>query len=93
MNFDIDHIDGDKLNNKFENLRLATESQNCSNRKRKSNNSSGYKGVYRMGKKWAAQITANKCRKFLGVFDTPQNAYQEYLKHAAVMHGEFARAA
>lgn len=93
VNFDIDHIDGNKMNNRFSNLRLATESQNCSNRKRRADNTSGFKGVYRMGKKWAANITANKCKKHLGVFDTPEIAYAEYLKHASSMHGEFARSA
>ena len=90
---DIDHIDGNPSNNVFANLRIATESQNCTNRKRRSDNKSGYKGVYAMGKKWAAQITANKKMMYLGVYETPELAHQEYLKHAAVLHGEFGRAA
>jgi hypothetical protein len=90
---DIDHIDGNPSNNAFANLRIATESQNCTNRKRRSDNKSGYKGVYAMGKKWAAQITANKKMMYLGVYDTPELAHQKYLEQAAIFHGEFGRAA
>ncbi len=90
---DIDHIDGNPSNNTFSNLRIATESQNCTNRKKRSDNKSGYKGVYAMGKKWAAQITANKKMMYLGVYDTPELAHQKYLEHATVLHGEFGRAA
>lgn len=90
---DIDHIDGNPSNNTFANLRIATESQNCTNRKRRSDNKSGYKGVYAMRKKWAAQITANKKTMYLGVYDTPELAHQKYLEHAAILHGEFGRAA
>lgn len=92
-NMEIDHIDGNPLNNSFENLRLATEAQNAINRKLRSDNKSGFKGVYQMGKKWAAQIVADKKRIYLGVFSSPELAHAEYLKHASVMHGEFARAA
>ena len=42
---DLDHIDGNKQNNSFSNLREATRSQNCMNRKKASNNTTGYKGV------------------------------------------------
>ena len=91
--FDIDHINGDVADNRFCNLRIATESQNCSNRKKRSDNKSGFKGVHAMGKKWAAQVCANKQRKYLGVFDTPELAYAAYINHANVMQGEFARAA
>jgi hypothetical protein len=91
--FDIDHINGDVADNRFCNLRIATESQNCSNRKKRSDNKSGFKGVYAMGKKWAAQVCANKQKKHLGVFETPELAYAAYINHANVMQGEFARAA
>jgi hypothetical protein len=90
---DIDHINGDVSDNRFCNLRLATEAQNCANRKKRSDNTSGFKGVYAMGKKWAAQICAGSQKKYLGVFDTPELAHAAYISHAAVMHGEFARAA
>ncbi len=90
---DIDHINGDVSDNRFCNLRLATEAQNCANRKKRSDNTSGFKGVYAMGKKWAAQVTAEKQKKHLGVFDTPELAHAAYISHAATMQGEFARAA
>jgi hypothetical protein len=90
---DIDHINGDVADNRFFNLRLATESQNCCNRKKRSDNTSGFKGVYPMGKKWAAQIRANRKTKHLGVFETPELAHQAYINQANALHGEFARVA
>ena len=92
VEFDIDHINGDSSDNRFCNLRLATDHQNCANRKKRSDNKSGFKGVYQMGNKWAAQITAQNKRKHIGVFDTPEIAHAAYLNYASVMHGEFARA-
>jgi len=90
---DVDHIDGDKCNNRISNLRLASESQNCANRKRRSDNKSGFKGVYAMGKKWAASVTSNKKRVHLGLFETPELAYSAYVSVATVKHAEFARLA
>ena len=58
----IDHIDGNTLNNRIENLRPATKSTNGMNRGKQKNNTSGYKGVYFSNerKKWIAQIKINK---------------------------------
>ncbi|NHE79838.1 HNH endonuclease [Klebsiella michiganensis] len=64
----VDHIDGDKLNNRITNLRLCTQNQNTRNRRIHSNNAAGLKGVYfndspRNRKKWIAQISIAK-KKF-----------------------------
>lgn len=87
-----DHINGDGLDNRRENLRLATSSQNHWNQKRASNNSSGYKGVTwsKHNKKWRAQIMYKKNPIFLGYFDRPELAHEEYCKAAKELFGEFA---
>ena len=89
----IDHINGDKADNRLCNLRQATRFENLSNRGKNKNNSSGYKGVWfnkKLGK-WIAGITHNNKAKHLGVFETPELAYEAYCKKAAELHGEFAK--
>lgn len=89
----VDHIDGDGLNNRRSNLRLATQMQNASNRKLNKNNTSGYKGVSWDTKtdKWVAQIMTNQKQNRLGYFDNPEDAYKAYCAAALELHGEFAR--
>lgn len=91
----VDHIDMDRLNNRIENLRTATKSQNMSNRLKQSNNTSGYKGVYFQSqiKRWCAEIHADGKKTFLGTFDSAEEAHAAYVKAAESHHGEFARAA
>ena len=88
----VDHIDGDKTNNRIENLRLATRSQNGSNRPKQKDNTSGYKGVSwsKQYKKWVAQIMKNNKLIYLGLFATPELASQAYNAAAEKLQGEFA---
>lgn len=88
--FRIDHIDTDKANNKIENLRLATNNQNGFNRTKTKNNTSGFKGVCRRGNFWVGQLTFEGKIKYLGIFKTPELAYEAYKKAALELHGEFA---
>ena len=90
----IDHRDGDVTNNRWNNLRRATVSQNNANRRRPRNNTSGYKGVYRASKpgQWCAQIGVNGRMKHLGTFSAPQAAHAAYVAAARKHYGEFARA-
>lgn len=84
----IDHIDINSLNNKIENLREITTSQNLQNTPKRRTNTSGYKGVSwsKSSKKWTAQITINyKCRN-LGRFDTKELAYEAYQAAASKYH-------
>lgn len=89
----LDHIDNDKTNNRFANLRIATASQNAANRRKPRNNSSGYKGVsfYKKTGKWVAYIRHNYRHKTLGYFDTPEAAHAAYCAAAQRFFGEYAR--
>ena len=91
----VDHVDGDGLNNCRSNLRLATESQNQCNRRLQQNNASGFKGVYWDAKrgKWRSEIRKLGKKLHLGRFDTPQEAHHAYSAASAELHGEFGRVA
>jgi hypothetical protein len=93
--FEIDHINGNTLDNTRENLRICTHAENTTNRKKRSDNNSSYKGVSwnKNHKKWLSFITVNKKQKYLGYFDTPQEAYAVYCEAAKNLHGKFARLA
>ena len=85
---DIDHRDGNPSNNKIDNIRLATDSENLQNQKRHKNNSSGYIRVHwdKEYKKWCANISINKKQIYLGAFDNPQDASQAYLSAKKKLH-------
>jgi hypothetical protein len=89
----IDHIDGDRANNKIENLRVCTFQQNHFNRGKQSNNKSGFKGVswHRQKQKWVAQIKIKGRNKFLGFFEDPKEAYEKYCQKAIEHYGEYAK--
>jgi hypothetical protein len=90
----MDHIDGDRSNNRINNLRPATNSQNGANERMKSQNTSGYKGVsWFLNKWWKAQISYRGKVIYLGHFDCPKEAHAAYMAAARKYHGEFARAA
>lgn len=87
----IDHINGIRSYNKFENLRLASQSQNNFNTGIKSTNTSGFKGVVwsKAANKWQAQSRVKGKNFYLGCYSTPELAYKAYQKHAMLNHGEF----
>lgn len=89
----VDHIDGNGLNNRRCNLRLATNAQNAYNQKKRSDNASGFKGVSfdKSRNKWIAQIMVNYKHIHLGRFETPEEAYRAYRQAAFEYFGEFAR--
>lgn len=88
----VDHVNGNKLDNRSENLRLATKAQNMRNRGKPSSNTSGYKGVsyHRPTNKWKAYIKADYKQRYLGLFDNPEEAARSYNRAALELHGEFA---
>ena len=88
----VDHINGNKDDNRIENLRAATKAQNCQNFARKSHNTSGIKGISKMPKKdlWRARIQANNKKYEVGGFKTKELA-EEFLELLRdLTHGEFA---
>ena len=89
----LDHKDGDKTNNSLSNLRLADTPENGWNRKVSSNNRLKVKGVsYNKQKgKYVSAIMFNGKRKFLGYFETVEEASEAYKKAAQEFHGDFAR--
>jgi len=89
---EIDHINGIKDDNRIENLREATRSQNCMNMKLRSDNASGFKGVYwrEHAKRFTASVWKDGKRKSLGYFDTAEQAHEAYVQASACAHGEFA---
>ena len=89
----IDHIDGNKLNNKIENLREVTQQQNCLNRKHHKNSKSPYKNVIwnNSAKKWAVTMQVNGKRKYFGVFEDIELAELIAIEARNKYHGQYAR--
>jgi hypothetical protein len=87
----IDHIDGNPLNNRWSNLRPATHQEQKWNVKLRSDNTSGYRGVHRMKKKWSARINIHGEYRTLGCFATPEEASSAYELAARELHGKFYR--
>ncbi len=88
----VDHIDGDKLNNKIENLRGCTNSENLMNAKLSKSNTSGIKGVSLNKKigKWCASIRVNYKRLHIGSYDDINDAAEAVRIKRIELHGEFA---
>jgi len=90
---DVDHKNGVKCDNRFENLRLATRSQNRANVGKTCRNTTGFKGVKynRKERTYRAQIGCNGTQHYLGSFVTAEEAYVAYRDAAQKIHGQFAK--
>lgn len=90
---EIDHINCDKSNNCFANLREATRSENMANIGKQSANSSGLKGVtwHKRDRKWRAQIKIRGEVRHICYSDCPAAAHFAYIVAADKAHGEYAR--
>lgn len=91
-NLTVDHINGNGLDNRRENLRLATRQQNVVNRHRtRQNPHSQYRGVFLASNKrtWFAQIVSGGKSIYLGTFPTQFEAAQAYNEASVRHHGEY----
>ena len=89
---EIDHIDNNPNNNKINNLRLCTSSENKQNMKKRKDNTSGVKGLhwYKAYNKWQVNLTKNKKTKCYGYFDDLFEACCVLFSNRNSLHGEFA---
>lgn len=90
---EIDHKNGDRTDDRIENLRLATARENCRNRGINRTNRTGVKGASLRKGRYVARITTGSGRLYLGSFATPDEARAAYAAAALRYHGEFARIA
>ena len=91
----VDHVNGDRLDNRRQNLRLGSRAQNARNKAKPSNNTTGFKGVHldkrRKRNRWHAQINCDGKAYHLGNYPTAEEAARAYDGAALALHGEFAR--
>lgn len=91
----VDHINGDTLDNRKSNLRICTKHQNIINAGKRKDNSSGFRGVYKVKKKgkerWQAKAVLEGRQYHFGYFDSAQEAAEAYKISAKKLYGEFAR--
>jgi hypothetical protein len=89
----IDHINGNSLDNRKENLRICTNTENCRHCRKQRNSKMKYKGITKIinGSGWVARIGVNNKRIYLGYYNTEEEAYAVYCKASKKYHGEFGR--
>ena len=89
---EIDHANGDPLDNRISNLRIATRQQQLWNSRKKSSNKVGLKGVVAVGNMYEARVRANGRQNVVGRFANKHEAHHAYVNAAKWCFGEFARA-
>src|SRR6185503_4146389 len=89
---DVDHINGDPLDNRRENLRLVTARENQANSRKRSRASSQYKGVawHPVSGKWRAYIAPDRKQQHIGLFSTELDAARAYDERARAIFGAHA---
>lgn len=87
---DTDHINGKTLDNQGANLRVCTHAQNVHNSNKRTDNTSGFKGVSKHKHGWQARVGIGGESKYLGIYSTPDAAGRAYDEAAKQLHGEFA---
>ena len=84
----VDHKDGNKSNNTRDNLRLCSNSENQINRQTRSDNTSGYTGVSREGKRWFVKICGERIK---GTYATKEEAFEARKKAEVMRYGQFSK--
>ena len=89
---EVDHIDGNKLNNRIENLREASKQENCQNQKIRLTNSSGVKGVswHKANKKWIVAVCKNYKSYYCGTFEDKELAELVAMEATNKLHKQFS---
>jgi hypothetical protein len=85
----VDHINGNRLDNRRENLRACNKSQNGMNSKTRSDSVSGLKGVTATRGRFSARISVDGRQKYLGSYETAEEAHEVYCLWANMVYGEF----
>jgi hypothetical protein len=88
----VDHIDGNKLNNRIENLREASKQENAQNQKIRLTNSSGVKGVswHRVNKKWKVALCKNYKPYYFGSYEDRELADLVAVEATDLLHKNFS---
>ena len=87
---EVDHIDGNGLNNVRANIRVCSHAENLRNQSIRINNASGFKGIWKHQKgKWQAKIVKNGKPFHLGTFNSPEEAQAAYANASLLIHGEY----
>lgn len=87
----VDHINGNGLDNRIENLRLCSHSQNCWNSKKRKDSRNPFKGVYFKDNGWHARIKISGEDVHIGSFRDAETAARAYDSEARRLRGEFAK--
>lgn len=82
----IDHQNGERADNSWKNLRLASHGENAQNRKTGANNTSGFIGVSRRRDKWEANIRLGGKRVYIGLFGSKEDAAEAYKNAKRALH-------
>jgi hypothetical protein len=88
----VDHIDGNKQNNRIENLREASKQENCQNQKVRWTNSSGVKGVswHKVNKKWKVALCKNYRSYYFGTYEDKELAELVSMEATDLLHENFS---
>jgi hypothetical protein len=92
--FEVDHINGNGLDNRRANLRSVTAAQNRHNQRRRRDNTSGFRGVsfVKSANKWEAYISLGGKKSHLGFYHSAEDASKAYAVASAELHGQYGRA-
>lgn len=89
----VDHVNGDGLDCRRENMRIVTLLQNNLNRGKRVTNKVGLKGVSQLGNRYRAEIQTDGVKTYLGLFATPEEAHSAYCAASETQHREYGRTA